>query len=138
MTSEKRSMSTADLASRMEESPPEGKAPIGEDSPDVRYARMQADMPPKDDRPPLMADDDRDRLRSRWGETQSHFVDAPRSSVEDADSLVAEVIQLLATNFAEERANLERQWEQGDDVDTEQLRLALQRYRSFFDRLLSV
>jgi len=65
-------------------------------------------------------------------------VDEPRKSVENADSLVAAAIKRLAEIFARERSSLEQQWAQGGDVSTEDLRLALQRYRSFFDRLLSV
>lgn len=73
----------------------------------------------------------------RRREIQVDFVDRPRESVEHADALVAELRQRLAAGFADERSRLERQWEGGDDVSTEDLRLALTRYRSFFDRLLS-
>jgi hypothetical protein len=76
-------------------------------------------------------------FRSRWTEIQTNFVDEPRQAVEQADQLVAEVIQRLAQVFAEERETLESQWGQGDGVDTEGLRVALRRYRSFFERLLS-
>jgi hypothetical protein len=69
---------------------------------------------------------------------QSGFVDEPRHAVEQADGLVAETIKRLAEVFAEERSQLETQWSRGEDVSTEDLRLALRRYRSFFDRLLSV
>lgn len=75
--------------------------------------------------------------QARWDAMQTAFVDNPRRVVEQADSLVAEVMQRLAEMFAQERAHLERQWDQGGDVSTENLRLALQRYRSFFQRLLS-
>jgi hypothetical protein len=75
--------------------------------------------------------------QARWDAVQTAFVDNPRRVVEQADSLVAEVMQRLAEMFAQERAHLERQWDQGGDVSTENLRLALQRYRSFFQRLLS-
>jgi hypothetical protein len=77
-------------------------------------------------------------FRGRWTEVQTGFVDEPRSAVQDADSLVAEMMQRLAKVFAEERARLEEQWSRGDDISTEDLRQALRRYRSFFDRLLSV
>ena len=66
------------------------------------------------------------------------FVDEPRRAVEQADSLVAGAIKRLAGMFANERAKLEGQWDRGDNVSTEDLRLALRRYRSFFGRLLSV
>jgi hypothetical protein len=87
---------------------------------------------------PLFTPEDTEDFRRRWSEIQAGFVDEPRRAVEQGDSLVAEVIQRLATVFADERGNLERQWGQGSDVSTEDLRVALQRYRSFFDRLLTV
>lgn len=65
------------------------------------------------------------------------FVDEPRDSVQKADGLVAEMMERLAQTFSEERTKLESQWERGDDLFTEDLRIALQRYRSFFQRLLS-
>jgi len=77
-------------------------------------------------------------LRTRWKEIQTAFVDEPRRAVEQADGLVASAMKRLAEVFAEERSQLEKQWDRGDSVSTEDLRLALQRYRSFFDRLLSV
>jgi hypothetical protein len=87
---------------------------------------------------PLFAPSEADDLRGRWDSVQAGFVDEPRRAVEQADSLVAGTMKRLAEMFAEERANLEGQWDRGDDVSTEDLRLALQRYRSFFGRLLSI
>jgi hypothetical protein len=87
---------------------------------------------------PLFADDAATELRERWTEVQTRFVDEPRNAVEQADALVAEVMKRLTDSFATERQALEQQWSRGDDVSTEELRLALRRYRSFFDRLLSV
>jgi hypothetical protein len=75
--------------------------------------------------------------RARWEGIQSRFVDDPRSSVEQADKLVIEVVQDLQTTFGSERHALEEQWQRGDDIQTEDLRVALQRYRTFFDRLLA-
>jgi hypothetical protein len=72
-------------------------------------------------------------FQGRWSEIQASFVDEPRRSVEQADSLVAEVMQRLAQVFADERSRLEAQWDRGEDTDTEALRQALRRYRSFFD-----
>ena len=86
----------------------------------------------------LLATDELQTLRSRWDSIQTGFVDEPRRAVEQADSLVAEVMQHLAQLFADERNKLESQWSRGDNVSTEDLRIALQRYRSFFDRLLSI
>jgi len=88
-------------------------------------------------REPLFAGDDAERFRSRWQKVQAGFVDEPQQAVKDADSLVAELMQRLAETFSQERTNLESQWGSGDDASTEDLRVALQRYRSFFDRLLS-
>jgi hypothetical protein len=86
---------------------------------------------------PLLPDDQRERFSQMWLEIQASFVDEPRSSVEQADSLVADLMQRLAAGFSNEREKLERQWDSGDDVGTEDLRVALTRYRSFFDRLLA-
>jgi hypothetical protein len=88
--------------------------------------------------PPLLTPDRTQDYRSRWDRIQTSFVDEPRQSVERADSLVAEVMQELAKTFADERQKLEAQWDRGDNVSTEDLRIALQRYRSFFTRLLSI
>ena len=68
---------------------------------------------------------------------QTRFVDEPRGAVEDADGLVATVMQHVAEGFADERERLEAQWGRGEDISTEDLRVALQRYRSFFQRLLA-
>lgn len=86
----------------------------------------------------LFRPDEAQGFRSRWEKTQISFVDQPRKSVEQADELVAAVIKRLAEVFADERGKLEREWGKGDNVSTEDLRVALRRYRSFFDRLLSV
>ena len=86
---------------------------------------------------PLLSEMEVNDLRSRWTDIQAGFVDEPRRSVEQADQLVASAIQKLAEGFARERAALEKQWESGSDVSTEDLRLALQRYRTFFGRLLN-
>lgn len=86
----------------------------------------------------LFPAEESDRFRSRWMEIQTHFVDEPRRSVEEADALVKEVTDRLVSVFTRSRDELDRQWTAGDDVSTEDLRLTLQRYRSFFERLLSV
>jgi hypothetical protein len=90
----------------------------------------------EEQRRPLLADEELDGFRVRWDAVQVGFVDEPRGSVQEADALVAELMQRLAQTFSDERTSLESQWEQGADVSTEDLRVALQRYRSFFDRLL--
>jgi len=86
----------------------------------------------------LLVTEELQTLRSRWDSIQTSFVDEPRRAVEQADSLVADMMQRLAQLFADERGKLETQWSRGDNVSTEDLRVALQRYRSFFDRLLSI
>jgi hypothetical protein len=93
---------------------------------------------PDEERTALFGDNDAADLRKRWVDVQTGFVDEPRKAVEQADSLVAEVMKSLAEMFANERAALERQWDRGDNVTTEDLRVALRRYRTFFDRLLSI
>jgi len=87
---------------------------------------------------PLFSESELGDFGSQWSKVQTGFVDEPRQTVEDADKLVAAVMQRLAEGFANERSGLEKQWDSGDNVSTEDLRLALQRYRSFFDRLLNL
>ena len=89
------------------------------------------------DRQPLLPSDQAQQYLSDWEKIQGAFVDEPRKSVEQADRLVADLMQRLAAGFSEERQQLESQWESGDDVSTEDLRVTLTRYRSFFGRLLS-
>ena len=86
---------------------------------------------------PLFADDVDHDFRNRWRDIQTGFVDEPRHAVEQADELVADLMQRLAQSFSEQRNNLEHQWDASDKVSTEELRVALTRYRSFFERLLS-
>ena len=77
-------------------------------------------------------------LRTKWYAIQTNFVDQPRKAVEDADNLVAIAIKQIEEVFAAQRANLEKKWRGGDEVSTEDLRVSLQRYRDFFDHLLSL
>jgi hypothetical protein len=86
----------------------------------------------------LFATDELSGLRSRWDEVQSGFVDDPRESVQKADGLVSDVIDQLTTGFSEVRSRLEERWARGEEASTEDLRLALKRYRAFFERLLAV
>jgi len=76
-------------------------------------------------------------LRDRWSALQARFVDDPQETVRDADSLVAELLQELARGFSAARSNLEQQWSGGGEASTEDLRLTLQHYRSFFERMLA-
>ena len=87
---------------------------------------------------PLFSESEMEDFRAQWSTIQTGFVDEPRRTVEGADKLVAALMQRLAEGFANERSGLEKQWDSGDNVSTEDLRIALQRYRSFFDRLLKL
>lgn len=91
-----------------------------------------------EDSAPLFEEGALKNFRSRWRAIQIGFVDNPGGAVKQADELVAAVMERIAEVFGDERANLEQAWANGDDVSTEDLRVALRRYRSFFDRLLSV
>ena len=106
---------------------------------DLEKRRGTTGKPADIDNPtPLFPENESTNFRNRWTEIQAAFVDEPRRAVEQGDALVADVIKRLASSFADERSKLEGQWGRGDNVSTEDLRVALQRYRAFFDRLLSV
>jgi hypothetical protein len=118
-------LSTADfVAGAQRPSPPEN----------VGGAKMVREEKPA----PLFDEGETQDLRTRWNEIQTGFVDEPRKAVEQADSLVAQTMKRLAEIFAHERSALESQWDRGDNISTEDLRVALQRYRSFFNRLLAM
>src|SRR4029079_6003858 len=85
----------------------------------------------RDDTPQLLPSDENDEFQRRWEQIQTGFVDEPRQTVEQADQLGAHVMKRLAEGFAAERERLEQQWGRGEDVSTEDLRIALQRYRGF-------
>jgi len=85
---------------------------------------------------PLFDQGRQDELRDRWHALQARFVDEPRETVSEADALVAELLRDLAQSFDDARSKLEGQWSSGEDVSTEDLRVTLQRYRSFFERVL--
>ncbi|MEU1202143.1 hypothetical protein ABZ446_38810 [Streptomyces sp. NPDC005813] len=111
--------------------------------PDTRTQPEQAHAPREngdargDDDVQLLSPRDEEGFRARWQETQSQFVDDPRDAVHSADALVADVMQELASTFADHKRELEDQWNRGEQADTEDLRLALRHYRSFFNRLLA-
>ncbi|AQA04726.1 hypothetical protein BVC93_22460 [Mycobacterium sp. MS1601] len=86
----------------------------------------------------LFSERDLGDLRSRWSDVQASFVDDPRSSVQQADGLVSTAVEQLTAGFSQTRARLEDHWQRGEEASTEDLRVALQRYRDFFDRLLAV
>jgi hypothetical protein len=90
-----------------------------------------------EERTPLFTGEEAERFRERWANVQAGFVDEPRQMVEEADDLVGDLMRQLTAGFSEQRSKLEEQWSGGDEVSTEDLRVALTRYRSFFNRLLS-
>jgi hypothetical protein len=130
-----REFTTADLAN-----PDQGSR--GQDTEQQRSNRMRTDGGTAD----LVLDDpasaslfppaEADRFRDQWVQTQGQFVDEPREAVKQADHLVADLMQQLATQFSETRSGLERRWDGQEDVSTEDLRVAMTQYRSFFERLL--
>jgi hypothetical protein len=87
---------------------------------------------------PLYDEHEAADLRTKWQNIQGAFVDDPQASVEQADQLVATAIQRLAEIFSTEKSKLQSAWSNGGEVSTEDMRQALRRYRSFFDRILSV
>jgi hypothetical protein len=92
---------------------------------------------PQEDRE-LFDDSELQSFRARWEQVQGEFVDEPRESVQKADDLVSDLVERLTSGFAETRSGLEEQWKKGEDASTEDLRVALTRYRAFFQRLLKV
>ena len=120
-------LSTADIAGERRDT-----------SAEVVTAQAGAAGQSEESKTPLFPESDLQGFQTRWDEIQTGFVDDPRNTVQHADTLVAEVMQSLAQTFSAEQKKLEGQWERGADVSTEDLRVALQRYRSFFGRLLSV
>jgi hypothetical protein len=123
-------------ATRTDEPSTRGQSDGDADDADPRLTRRD-DGGDREDGGSLLPDDQTERFTNRWHEIQASFVDEPRASVAEADALVADLMQRLAASFSNEREQLESQWDRGDDVSTEDLRVALTRYRSFFDRLLS-
>jgi hypothetical protein len=133
-------LSTADLAqagttqgTATAERPREMPAAMSDDR---RGASPSA--PPTDESTPLFSAEEAQRLRGSWDAIQTAFVDEPKRAVENADELVASAMKRVAEVFARERENLEHQWDRGEEISTEDLRVAFQRYRSFFTRILRV
>lgn len=131
-----RSLSTADLMRASKAAPPTAD---GAGEVDMR-ADGRAEAPADAERPvALFTPELTQRFRARWDEVQIGFVDDPRRAVQQADELVAQVMSNLAESFAKERAQLESvMGGAADGALTENLRVTLQRYRSFFQRLLSL
>ncbi|MEU2260058.1 hypothetical protein ABZ557_07185 [Streptomyces sp. NPDC019645] len=125
-----------------ERAPDTDTAPDMQAAPDAETGAEPAAPAATEERPasghgtPLIAGEAAESYRDRWQQIQTNFVDDPRDSVRAADSLVADVIQSLAATFADHKQDLESQWSRGEDTQTEELRLALQHYRVFFNQLL--
>ena len=128
-------LTTADLAQGGRVAEPSGPKPVASERDVSEMNRLQNETASDT---PLFPNNELENLRTRWKEIQTAFVDEPRKAVEQADGLVASAMKRLAEVFADERSNLEKQWDRGDSVSTEDLRVAFQRYRTFFDRLLSI
>src|SRR5919107_3286742 len=116
-------LSTEDLVLRPGASEAEPEASSSQEAPEPRDV-------------PLLDASQSDGFLQRWSEVQARFVDDPQGAVRDGDSLVAELMQALAAGFSQHKEGLEQQWSSGGEPGTEELRLALQQYRSFFQRLL--
>ncbi|MFE2738716.1 MULTISPECIES: hypothetical protein [unclassified Streptomyces] len=147
-------LSTEDLADRSQDEAVEARSEPpafpGESTPvasaehsetaersETEVEKTETDAPAEEEATQLLSAEDEEGFRSRWQEIQSKFVDDPRDAVHSADALVADVMQTLATTFADRKQELEEQWSRGDRADTEDLRMALRHYRSFFNRLLT-
>jgi hypothetical protein len=147
MSERRDELTTEDLAGRRpsedaaDEQQDEARAQEGDGGTDVATAMRERQSGEENDRDaeesvPLFPAEEGEQFRNRWTEIQAGFVDDPREMVEQADHLVADLMQQLASQFSEERGRLESQWDSDDDVSTEELRVTLTRYRSFFNRLL--
>jgi hypothetical protein len=86
----------------------------------------------------LFGDEEATRFRTRWESIQAEFVDDPKAAVEHADELVSAVTDRIVQSFQDGRSTLEQAWSSGDEVSTETLRTTLQRYRTYFNRLLNL
>ncbi|KOU13417.1 hypothetical protein ADK52_38715 [Streptomyces sp. WM6372] len=141
-------LSTQDLADPGRQAgaavyPGEATAETAAEQDDARGTEAEAgtpaaegNAPDETEDQPLLDSKDTEEYRTAWREIQGRFVDDPQDAVRSADTLVAEVMQTLARSFADHKESLVGQWGRGEEVPTEELRLALQRYRSFFNRLL--
>jgi hypothetical protein len=133
-----RELTTADIASPGVDAEPTGGPETSGDPLDSSAQATPAVVPTEEaDASPLLPPVEAQRFSDDWTSVQGNFVDKPREAVEQADRLVADLMQRLAAGFSETRASLEQQWDGQDDISTEDLRVALTRYRSFFERLLS-
>jgi hypothetical protein len=135
MTTEQRDTSEQQAAEQQESTELQEQA---EHETKAREAERKEEGAGTGDDQDLFRDDELQGFRSRWDQVQGTFVDEPRESVQKADELVSDLVDRLTSGFAETRSGLEEQWNKGEDASTEDLRVALTRYRTFFNRLLKV
>lgn len=134
---EEKNLTTADLAATAEA--PSAQRKANQDLKEPGSEHRNANGKSEDGQlAPLFSPEVAQDFRSRWSAVQSSLVDDPRQAVRQGDELVAQVMKSLAETFSNERAKLESQLDQKDEASTENLRVALRRYRSFFERLLSL
>jgi hypothetical protein len=124
-----------EAATRVEPRPGNATATTGAGTTGAAAAAARA---PQEERVALFAPTESSDLRARWDSIQVGFVDEPRKAVQEADALVSETMKRLAEIFSDERQKLEQQWDRSEDISTEDFRVALRRYRSFFGRLLAI
>jgi hypothetical protein len=129
-------LTTADLANAGK--PPRREAPGDEEKSATHAATRGAQPRPAEELAPLFVPAAAADFRAEWDAIQIGFVDDPRKAVRRGDELVARVMKSLAESFSQERVALEKQLGAGAEASTENLRVALRRYRSFFERLLSL
>jgi hypothetical protein len=137
MTTQDQQAQTVDRHAESLEEQPETLQPLEQDFP----ATPATGAPVAEGASPgeaLFEENDLTNLRLRWTDIQTEFVDDPRQCVQNADSLVSDVVDQLTAGFAAARSRLEEQWARGEEISTEDLRVALTRYREFFERLLQV
>jgi hypothetical protein len=133
MAEEKEKEMNVDVVDTPEE-PVENERPVEKRVPEPKTPTDMID----EELAPLFEGDEAKKFRSRWLAIQSKFVDDPSASVKEADNLVSDVIKSVTMNFSNRRIALERQWNGEEKASTEDLRMAIRRYRSFFDRLLTL
>jgi hypothetical protein len=121
----------------IEDEPVQEETPEASQAPEAAPAKA-ADARTNGEHARLFEQDRSSELQRRWTDVQARFVDDPKAAVKSADALVDEVIRDLSTLFSDERSKLEGQWDRDADVSTEDLRVAIRRYRAFFERLLSI
>lgn len=134
---DKEPLTTSDIAEQTSHRPEADDAKARDDADRAPDKTDDDSDDKKDENTQLLDASEADDLRQRWSDIQTGFVDRPKEAVSEADELVADTIKRLASGFANERGELEDVWSRGGDVSTEELRVALQRYRSFFQRLLN-